>query len=391
MSNLFTPSIEHRHYGPRALPKADANEDILRQAVDAKKYGLFFDQPAMDKMLKHYETFQPYRAVAQHSANMGTFDSAIVNPQTTPSVAVPIQFLQTFLPGTVNIATKARNIDLLTGITQIGNFTDEQIVQGLLELSGNAQVHSDLSNVPLTNWNMNWNVRTVVRFEQGLEVGQFEEERAARMNTSAAASKRMAALLYLEIMRNATGFYGYNSGAGQTYGFLNDPGLPAYVNLPNGASGSPLWSQKTALEIIADVQAAAQSIRTSSGGLVDPNKDEMTLSVATSVASALDTPTQFGYSVHEYLTRTFKNLRVESAPELSAANGSANVFYLYAEKISQDDGSTDDGRTFVQMVPAKMKTGGVEQRVKSYVEAYFNATAGVMCKRPYVLVRRSGC
>jgi hypothetical protein len=33
---------------------------------------------------------------------------------------------------------------------------------------------------------------------------------------------------------------------------------------------------------------------------------------------------------------------------------------------------------------------GVEKRAKSFVEDYANATAGVMCKRPYAVVRFTG-
>ena len=63
------------------------------------------------------------------------------------------------------------------------------------------------------------------------------------------------------------------------------------------------------------------------------------------------------------------------------------MFYVYAERV--DDGSSDGGRTFDQIVPAKLKSLGVEQRAKSYVEDYTDATAGVMLKRPWACVRRS--
>jgi hypothetical protein len=55
-----------------------------------------------------------------------------------------------------------------------------------------------------------------------------------------------------------------------------------------------------------------------------------------------------------------------------------------------DDGSSDGGLVFDQIVPAKMKSLGVEQKAKSYVEDYTNALAGVMLKRPYAVVRYSG-
>ena len=77
-----------------------------------------------------------------------------------------------------------------------------------------------------------------------------------------------------------------------------------------------------------------------------------------------------------------------SAPQLNTANGGVGVFYLYAENVA--DNSTDDGRTFAQIVPAKFQIVGVAKKTKSYEEDYSNATAGVMCKRPYAVVRYSG-
>ena len=40
------------------------------------------------------------------------------------------------------------------------------------------------------------------------------------------------------------GFYGFNSGANNTYGYLNDPGLGAYVEVATGASASPYGQLK---------------------------------------------------------------------------------------------------------------------------------------------------
>ena len=61
---------------------------------------------------------------------------------------------------------------------------------------------------------------------------------------------------------------------------------------------------------------------------------------------------------------------------------------MYAETI--DNSGTDDSKVFVQVVPAKLRSLGVEQRAKSYVEDYSNATAGIFTKRPYACTRWSG-
>ena len=59
-----------------------------------------------------------------------------------------------------------------------------------------------------------------------------------------------------------------------------------------------------------------------------------------------------------------------------------------AENVN--DGGSDGGAVFVQCVPARFLTIGVEKRAKNYLEDYANATAGVMCKRPYAVYRISG-
>lgn len=319
----------------------------------------------------------------------GAMDTNLVAPQSTPSIGTPIQFLQTWMPGFVQTVTQARQIDNLVGVSTIGRWEDEEIVQGFSERTGNALVYQDNTTVPLTGWNTNFERRSIVRFEQGFMVGRLEEARAAAMNYNSAENKRMQATLSLDVQRNYIGFYGYNSGAGRTYGFLNDPSLPAYVSLPNGAAGTSTWATKSTLEIIADILGALQTLRTQSGNLIDPKKAQITLAVAVSSVDYLSTVTTLGYSVQQWLTANYPNVRVEAAPELNAANAGSNVFYVYAEEFGEY--SSDDGRVFVQMVPAKFITLGAQQLTKGYEEDFGNATAGIMLKRPWAVVRRSGC
>lgn len=307
---------------------------------------------------------------------------------TQASVGTPVQFLQEWLPGFVYVITAARNIDDLTGLDIVGAWEDEQIVQGILEQVATAQPYGDVANVPLSSWNTNFNYRTVVRFEQGMQVDRLEEARAARMRVDSSSEKRESCALSLEIERNRIGFYGYNNGANNTYGFLNDPGLPAYVNVPNGASGSPLWANKTFLEIQKDILTSIAALRLQSKDVINPQKVNLTLAVATASVDYLGTTSDFGISVMEWLKESYPRVRVASAPELDGANGGANVFYMYADSIQ--DRSTDNGKTFIQPVPTKFMVLGVQQLAKGYEEDYSNATAGVMCKRPWAVVRYSG-
>jgi hypothetical protein len=307
---------------------------------------------------------------------------------TTASISTPVQFLQNWLTGFVFVITAARKIDDIIGIMITGSWEDEQIVQGILERTGAGQPYGDYTNVPLSSWNTNFNFRTVVRFEEGMKVGILESARAARMLVDDAGMKREAAALNLEINRNAVGFFGFNAGDNNTYGFLNDPGLPAYVLVANGASGFPQWSTKTFLEITKDIRTAVVALRTNSQDTIDPEKVDLTLAVATDAVDWLTTTSDFGISVRDWMRQAYPRMRVVSAPQLNNANASDNVFYLQADKI--DDMSTDGGRVWIQPVPTKFQVLGVQQLAKAYEEDYSNATAGAMCKRPWAVVRFFG-
>lgn len=371
--------------GHRSARKVGALSDYPVQSMAdvaaLDNIGITFTQRAIGQMYAAYKD-------GAHMIN-GAMDTNLTAPLSTPSITTPIQFLQHFAPGFVFVTTRDRAIDRLIGETTMGRIEDEEIVQGFSERTGNASIYQDSNNVPMTNWNTNWERRSIVRHQEGLQVGYLEEKRASAMNYNSAAEKRVAAVMGLEVQRNYIGFYGFNNGAGRTYGFLNDPSLPAYVNLPNGAAGTSTFATKATLEIIADILSALNALRVQSGNVIDPKKTPITWAMGPSSVDYISIPTQLGYSVQEWLSKNYPNVRVESAPELDGANGGANVFYVYAD--SYPEGSTDDGKVFMQMVPAKFVTIGAQQLTKGYEEVFANASAGVMLKRPFAVIRRSGC
>ena len=319
------------------------------------------------------------------SGDFGYAMDTIANPQLVSSLVNPVQFLQNWLPGIVEAITAAREIDNIIGIAGIGAWEDEMVVQQVLELSGAPVAYGDFTNIPLANWNQNFVTRTNVRFELGAEVGKLEQARSARMNVDSGGTKRRSCSIQLEIQRNAVGFYGYNAGLNLTYGLLNDPSLPAYVTVAN--NGTP-WNQKTFQQLQTDLLTALQQLRVQTQGRVNPRKDAITLTVSTNSVDALTRTTDQGISVLNWLNTNFPNVRVTDAVQLNGANGGLNVFYMFADSVS--DSGTDDGKTWVQPVATKLQLLGMQQLSKSYIEDYSNATAGVMCKRPYAVVRYSG-
>jgi len=344
-------------------------KSITMQTMDAlEKMGIAFDHADLAQMAQ--------------SAGYAE-DAGLVSSLSTPSIATPVQFLQEWLPGFVHIVTSPKRIDSLIGITTQGSWEDEEIVQGVLEYIGKTQPYGDYTDIPLASWNTNFERRTIVRFEEGMREGILESKRAARIKIDSAGQKRNAAAEALEIQRNRVGFFGYNDGTNRTYGFLNDPQLLPYVNAPTGG-----WAAATFLQITADIRAGLRGLRVQSNDRVDPTNDNIVMAVASDVVDYMTVTSDFGNSVLDWIRENYPKLRIVSVPELNGANGGQNVAYYYAE-ITDSEFSTDDRRTFVQVVPSKFQSLGVEQRAKEYLEDYSNATAGSLCKRPFAVYRQT--
>lgn len=380
---------EISHLGPRNVrgfrdPRGNTPQAVQELAKNLHQFGIGIDSRDFEVMLRAYQSDQGGYIPMLAGGPIG-MDADLVSPLTIPTVTTPIQFLQAWLPGFVFILTQARKIDELIGITTQGRWEDEEIVQGILERTGSPSVYQDATTIPLSSWNVNFVTRTVIRFEEGMQVGRLEELRAARMNVGSAESKRSAAAEALEIERNRVGFFGFNNGVNRTFGLLNDPGLPAFTDTQSNAN----WASATFQQIVGDFREMTSSLLTQSGGRIDPLTEPLTLGLPLRVFLALTTISDFGNSVMQWINETYTNVRVIGIPEFDgAAPGNDDAAMLWAEG-GPDDGSTDDRRTWVQVVPSRFQTLGVEQQAKMYIEDYSNATAGVYLKRPYALIARN--
>lgn len=376
-------SVIHSTRAGRTWKPITMTAEDVRAFPELREIGIGFDASYIAELANTLQM-----AAAMDSNDVG-ITPAPGQIQTTASVPTLVQFLQAWLPGFVNYITAARKIDEFIGLTTIGSWEDEQIVQGMLEPTGNAVPYGDYNNVPLTSWNVNFEWRTVVRFEMGILVGLLEEARAARIRVNSSGEKRGQAARALDIQRNRVGFYGFNDGAGRTYGFLNDPNLPAYQTVTTKAAGGTAWKNATFNEITADIRIAVATLQIQAMDNVDVETTPLVLGLPMGTNQYLTvTQSVGGISVRDWIRQNYANIRIVTSPEMVDANGGQSAMYLYAE--SYGDGSSDDGRTFLQLVPSKFQALGVEKRAKAYVEDYANATAGVMTKRPFLVTRWTG-
>ncbi|QWX10265.1 major head protein [Vibrio phage vB_VpP_BT-1011] len=318
-------------------------------------------------------------------------DAGITQPVTTPSNGTPVQFLQEFLPGVVNVLTKVRKADMLVPVATAGQWHDEEIILKTMEHLATPQLYSDHGGVPLASFNETYERRQIVRFELGAQMTQLADARAAATGTNPQAEKRGAVASAFEILRNAVAFFGFNIGNGKTYGWLNDPNLPAYVTVATGTGGDTTWASKTAAEIVADFVTGLNALNVQAGGNIDITSDPIQLEIPLSVQGELyrsDSSFSNGMTAKEWLNKNFPNVSIETVPEFDGADAGENVAYFKAENIV--DSGTDGGETAIQVVPSKMMALGTEQKAKGTLEAYTNALAGVFTKRPYGVYRMSG-
>lgn len=353
-----------RSYIPASKVRSFAwDSKTTEQTLD--KLGIGFEKSALKEMQSFYG-----------------MDAAVAGV-TTPSITTPIQFLQHWLPDFVEVVTAAREIDSIVGRTIAGNWHDESIVQGILERTGQAVPYGDHTDIPLSSWNTNFEVRDIVRFEEGIQVGVLEEARAGAMNISSQTEKRAAAAESLAIELNNIGFFGYNEGNNKTYGFLNDPNLPAYTTVATGSGGTTTWASKDYDEITADLRTAFAALRVQTGNLFKPERDRAKLALSVAVMEYLNVENQFGKSVYDFLKQNYPNVTIESAVQLDGANSGANVLYLFAESIN--------GKPVMhQFVQDVFRLIGVEKKAKVFLEDYSNASAGILVTQPIGVVRYSG-
>lgn len=335
-------------------------------------------ETTLDALGIHYTShaMDEFRAYAQDAA------PAL---QTTPSNMTPVQFLQYWIPEMIKIVTASRDADEILGRDFAGSWEDEEIVQPVIEYTGLPRVYGDKTTFNLASFNINYETRTIVRFEQDVEVGKLEEARAAKQRVDAQGTKRDAAATALAIAANDIAFFGYNSGNNKTYGLLNDPSLPAYTAFAQGSASSTTWASKTFNEIVADIKAMMSALRVRSGNNFKPERDACTLALSVAVVDQLQTVNQLGgTSVMDWLRKTYPGCRVTSAVQLDGANSAANVAYLFADTI-------DGKKVIAQYMQDALRLIGVEQGAKNFKEVYSNATAGCMLRIPVGIVRYSGC
>ena len=308
---------------------------------------------------------------------------------TTASNQVPVQFLQHWMNRFITVMTQACKADELLGRTTIGEWFQESVVLRVRELTGSVRPYGDHAQPPVAGYNWNYEERTIVRFAQGILTGKLEEQRMAAVGQKASAyeSDRAALSLAFKLNQNAVAFFGYNLGRNRTYGLLNDPNLPDYVQVPEVALSatetSTKWEDKDFYEIVRDLTVMVATAQTQCKGNFDPRKDPFKFGIPLSCAQYLAKVNEHGHSVYEFVEKTWPKATFVDVPEFDNALAGDNVLYIIVQSIS--------GNPVVeQVVPATVRLIGAVPRATGLYELYSDATAGCFVEQPLGIVRFFG-
>ena len=318
---------------------------------------------------------------------------AAPNPITTASVATPLQFLQWWMPGMIEVVTRARRADNLIGRSIVGNWEDEEVVYTVKENVGQPKQYGDLTDIPLVSYNTNFVKRTNVRFELGLQTGKLEDARAAKMKVNPYNEKRASVANAVAIGLNEIAFYGFdsynsstNTTGGNTYGLLNAPELPNAGTLAaTGTEGARTFASKDYTNICNDFITIMKDLRVQTGDNFNPETDAVTIGIAMSAYQYLDVQNSLGtQSVREFVQKQYKGVRFLSVPELDNMGGSGvHGMYVMADSLN--------GKNVVdQLVTSVLRLLGVEPKIKGTLEGYTFSTAGFVAPQPIGVLRYTG-
>lgn len=328
---------------------------------------------ALDSFMEEHPEFKMSDLEA---LGISVAEDAAPAPQTTPSVATPVQFAQFWLTNPIKILTRARSLDKVVGRTIVGTWETEQIVATIMERVGQPALYGDFTKAPLANWNVNFETRDNVRFEMGVQVGKLEEARASQMRLNSYALKREAMAEAFDIILNNVGWFGYNGGGKKVYGLLNDTN-----NTATDSSTVKTWVGQSFDTIVTEILAVVKDRVEALAGNYDPEVDSATLVLPVTQYTYLATVNSLGVSVRDWLTKSFPKIRIVACAELSEASTTNKPMALFFVDKLVGDGVVQ------QMVTSTMRLVGAQPMAKGNYEVYSCSTAGTLLRYPLAFKR----
>lgn len=267
-----------------------------------------------------------------------------------------------------------------------GDWTTETAMFPVIESTGETSSYGDYSENGRAGANSNFVQRQSYHYQTITEWGERELAKAALAKIDWANRLNIASVLTLNKFQNKTYFFGV---AGlENYGLLNDPSLSAPITpIPDTtvANDPTQWfpagaAPKSALGILADIQALYMQLQLQANGLVELDT-KMTLAMSPASQVGLTQTTQYNVNVEDILKKNFPNMTVKTAPEYATASG--NLLQLIADEL-------EGQRTVSAAFTEKLRAHPIIIATSSFKQKKSQGTWGSIIFRPFLISQMLG-
>jgi hypothetical protein len=289
-------------------------------------------------------------------------------------------FLSTFIdPKLIEIlVSPMKAAEIIGSEIKKGDWTTETAMFPVVESTGETSSYGDYSENGQAGANTNFPQRQSYHYQVITQWGERELEKAALARIDWANRVNIASVLTLNKYQNRSYFFGV---AGlQNYGLLNDPNLPAFITPATKAAGGTSWTNATALEVVADIQALYSQLQTQANALVELDS-KMTLALSPIAEVAFTKTTEFNVNVADIIKKNFPNMTVKTAPEYALASG--QFVQLFAEEV-------EGQRTVDAAFTEKLRAHPIKIELSSFKQKKSQGTWGSIIYRPIFIASMLG-
>ncbi len=304
-------------------------------------------------------------------------DAALV---TSPNMGVPVEFGAYIDPTVVEILTAPRNARQIFREEKKGDWTTPYTKFRVSEMVGGTEEYSDYANGVTSDVNNEWMSREQYLFQTTINYGDREVALASTAKLSLASDKQRAAATRIEIDSNK--FYLTGVAGHSIYGIFNDPNLPESITAAStGTGNSPLWDNKSTVQIYNDILALFAQLAEQSNGLIDQTTP-LKLCISPAMNRYLGTATDFNVSVWDMLRKYFTKIDVVPLPELHALDGDETIFLIAPEVAGQ--------KSATLAFSEKMRSGRLIPDMSSFRQKFISTTYGGIIYMPFAFASMTG-
>jgi hypothetical protein len=298
----------------------------------------------------------------------------------TSSSGIPA-FLSTYIdPKLIEIlVAPMKAAEIVGDEVKKGDWTTETAMFLMVESTGQTSSYGDYSENGSVGVNANFPQRQSYHYQVMSQWGERELERAGLARIDWANRVNVAGALTLNKYQNKSYFYGIADL--ENYGLLNDPSLSAAIVPATKTEDSTThWTNASANEVYADIEALYTQLQTQANGLVELDT-KMTLAMSPTSEVALTKTTQYNVNVSDMLKKNFPNMTVKTAPEYATTSGQ-----LVQLIVDEYEGQRTASCAFTE----KMRAHPIVVKASSFLQKKSQGTWGCIIFRPVFIAQMLG-